>query len=296
MGFIFLLLQHFYTTTAADLWLSTYLTGLTVERYLSVACHQWHNKHVTQRKLTCVAIAVAASFCCCVAISDFILTETPNQSGKVKELVTSLIISLCGLLVLITQCAVCCHVRAFRKTHPHPTGLKVIVYTITFKDNVPPPPPAAPQGQGLLSQGHPPSKSFVTISSRTHFEDCGNKSFFKKKHFNLIKLTFSKRTELSEWFRQRKFRKNLSASLPFSLALMVPALFIFAVRLAKIFSLATCWSKRCPIEWIEAFEILDDVSWLIPFYQSAIFFLLDSDFKKAFNSRFMDSLNLSASK
>ena len=130
MGFIFLLLQHFYTTTAADLWLSTYLTGLTVERYLSVACHQWHNKHVTQRKLTCVAIAVAASFCCCVAISDFILTETPNQSGKVKELVTSLIISLCSLLVLITQCAVCCHVRAFRKTHSHPTGLKVIVYTI----------------------------------------------------------------------------------------------------------------------------------------------------------------------
>ena len=177
-GFIFLLLQHFYTSTTADLWLSTYLTGLAIERYLSVACHQWHNKHVTQRKLTCVAIAVAVSFCCCVAISEFVLTEAANESGKVKEIVTSIIISLCSLLVLITQCVVCCKIWGFRKTHPHPTGLKVIWYTVTFiKDTLP---PEGHSVQGLLPQGYPPpSRSFVprSSSSRTHPEDCGNKSF-----------------------------------------------------------------------------------------------------------------------
>jgi hypothetical protein len=79
----------------------------------------------------------------------------------------------------------------------------------------------------------------------------------------------------------------LSASLPFSLALIVPALFNFAVRSTKVVSLAIWWSERCPDEWTEAFEILHDVSWLIPFYQSAIFFFMDKDFTKAFSSRFM---------
>jgi len=101
--------------------------------------------------------------------------------------------------------------------------------------------------------------------------------------------------EIQNWFPQKKYRKDVNASLAFSFALAPAALLMIAIQTTKIVMFVTCASGNCPIELTRTIELLDAVSWLIPFYHFTVYFLLDPDWNTAFKSRLPSTLQCSHS-
>ena len=87
----------------------------------------------------------------------------------------------------------------------------------------------------------------------------------------------------------------MNVSLAFSFALAPAALLMMAIQMTKIAMLVTCTTENCPIELIRIVELLDTVSWMIPFYHFTVYFLLDPDWNTALKSRFTSTLKRSHS-
>jgi hypothetical protein len=87
----------------------------------------------------------------------------------------------------------------------------------------------------------------------------------------------------------------VNASLAFSFALAPAALLMIAIQTTKIVMFVTFASGNCPVELTRTIELLDNISWMIPFYHFTVYFLLDPDWNKAFKSRFPSTLKRSHS-
>ena len=149
-GFSFLLLQHFVLSMIADLMFSISLVAVSIERYLSVACHHWHKGHLKQQKVLVLATLVSAFLGSCIIALDLydvkFTSEISSKIDKAKTASVGIIIAFVNVLVLIAQIVVCWKGWQFRKKHPQPEGSVII----KFKCN--PATSIYPEHRGKLNQ------------------------------------------------------------------------------------------------------------------------------------------------
>jgi hypothetical protein len=131
-GFSFLLLQHFVVSMIAELMFSISLVAVSIERYLSVACHHWPKSHLNQQKVLVLATLVSAFLSCCIIALDLydikFTSEITSKSGKAKMAAVGITIAFVNMLVLIVQIVVCWKGWQFRKKHPQPEGPVIIKF------------------------------------------------------------------------------------------------------------------------------------------------------------------------
>ena len=151
-GFVFLLLQHLVLAMIADLMFSISLVAVSIERYLSVACHHWHKSHLNQQKFLVFATLVSVFLSCCVVTFDLyevkFSSEILSQSDKAKTASVGITVAVVNVLVLVAQIVVCWKGWQYRKRHPQPKGPVII----NFKCN--PATSIYPEHRGKFNQSN----------------------------------------------------------------------------------------------------------------------------------------------